>query len=145
MRRKPKSINRSVLYRQKDYRRYGVLFKIRGISRVYLLLLLISRRQVALNVSSGGVFLFAERTCKSRILWYNHDTLEWDMISVLGVAERPDPCFRPMLEPGQEIICRERKPPSIGGWLEDREWKTSWKPGQRSLRKSESKVVLNVL
>ena len=62
----------------------------------------------------------------------------------LGRGKPPDPCFWPMLELGREITGRVRKASGIGGWLENRGWKISWKPGQRNHRKSESKVVLNV-
>ena len=93
---------------------------------------------------SGGSFCLEEKTCNFWKLWYNHDTLGWDEVSSLGWRKQPDLCFWPMLEPGQEITGRGRKNLGTGGWLENREWKTFWKPGQRNPRKSESKVVLNV-
>lgn len=49
--------------------------------------------------------------------------LGWDMDSALEEGNQPDPCFSPMLEPGQEINGRGRKPLGTGGWLENRRLK----------------------
>ena len=51
----------------------------------YFVLLVTARWH--LKVPSGGGFVWAERTCNSGILWYNHDTLEWDDVSAPGGVE----------------------------------------------------------